>query len=272
MGTSLHSKKVRGMATFSERHGYKTDDQPIQFREEASPELRQAIWALVQQCELTGIELADTVLANVFHPKFGAYRPVLPMAEEAMFECEWNVVYDLVEHFYRAISRRSSRQAQRFEQGVNEYFRKYGYGWKVVGGVIEVRGPEAVQSTIEGAIATLKDAGKTTAANELKEALHDLSRRPEPDITGAIQHAGAALECVAREASGDPKRTLGAIVAKYPDLLPKPLDNAVEQIWGYVSNQGRHLKEGDDARHDVAYLVTGLAAAIAAFMVDKEVS
>jgi len=54
--------------------------------------------------------------------------------------------------------------------------------------------------------------------DELHEALDDLSRRPEPDLTGAIQHAMAALECVASDTYGNPKATLGDIIKRYPDL------------------------------------------------------
>ena len=57
----------------------------------------------------------------------------------------------------------------------------------------------------------------------------DLSRRPNPDITGAIQHAMAALECIARTVCGDGSSTLGALLKRNPDLIPKPLNEAVEK-------------------------------------------
>ena len=55
----------------------------------------------------------------------------------------------------------------------------------------------------------LDETGLKRAANEMREALRDISRRPEPDITGAIQHAMAALEATAREATGQSNPTLG---------------------------------------------------------------
>jgi len=47
-------------------------------------------------------------------------------------------------------------------------------------------------------VTVLETAKLETAKTEIREALNDLSRRPTPDITGAIQHSLACLECVAR--------------------------------------------------------------------------
>ena len=44
-------------------------------------------------------------------------------------------------------------------------------------------------------------------SNEIHEALKDISRRPTPDRTGAIQHSIAAMECTAREVAGEPNLT-----------------------------------------------------------------
>ena len=88
-----------------------------------------------------------------------------------------------------------------------------------------------------------------------------------PDLTGAIQHALAALECVAREVTGDPKATLGVILSKDPDLLPRPLDSAAEKIWGFASERGRHLREGQELGHAEVELIVGLAAQLVTFLV-----
>ena len=47
---------------------------------------------------------------------------------------------------------------------------------------------------------------------KIHEALQDLSRRPQPDLTGALQHALAALECLARDVTGENKPTLGQLM------------------------------------------------------------
>lgn len=115
----------------------------------------------------------------------------------------------------------------------------------------------------------LAEAGFPTASQEIREALADLSRRPEPDLTGALHHAIAGLECVAREACEDPNLTLGKIIQQYPDLFPKPLDAAVEKAWGFASNQGRHLQEGGQLSRADVELVVGLAATVATYLSAK---
>ena len=128
------------------------------------------------------------------------------------------------------------------------------------------RGTEAFEATVHVAVESLDAAGRQTARNEIHEALVDLSRRPEPDVTGAIQHGMAALECVAREACGDPKATLGDILKRHPDLIPKPLDASVEKAWGYASEMGRHIREGRQPDRKEAELVVGLAAALSTYL------
>jgi hypothetical protein len=99
--------------------------------------------------------------------------------------------------------------------------------------------------------------------------LQDLSKRPTPDITGAIQHAMAALECVARDVTGDQNATLGELIKQNPGLLPKPLDTGVEKIWGYASDQARHVREGKTPDIREAELVVGLAGSLATYLVKK---
>lgn len=110
---------------------------------------------------------------------------------------------------------------------------------------------------------------KKTAGRELHEALSDLSRRPQPDLTGAIQHAMAALECIARDACGDAKATLGEIMKKYPELIPSPLNEAISKIWGYASEMGRHLREGREPSREEAELIVGLSATCATYLANK---
>ena len=96
-----------------------------------------------------------------------------------------------------------------------------------------------------------------TAARELREADADLVKTP-PDLTGAIQHAIAALECVARKYTND-KGTFGKLLERHPNLFPKPLDVGIEKMWGFASDTGRHLQEGREPEKDEAELLVGLA-------------
>jgi hypothetical protein len=117
-------------------------------------------------------------------------------------------------------------------------------GWKLREGEIIPRGSEAFQVAVKQAEAALRMASRETARGELQYALADLSRMPEPDLTEAVQNAMAALKCVARDACGDSKATLGDTPKRNPGLIPKPLDTPVEKAWGYALEMGRHVREG----------------------------
>ena len=113
----------------------------------------------------------------------------------------------------------------------------------------------------------LRGAGKHTAASELQEANADLTRE-FPDLTGAVQHSLAALECVARDHCGD-HATFGNLLERYPDLFPKPLDKGIEKVWGFASEMGRHLQEGRSPSEEEAELLVGLATACCTYLARK---
>lgn len=96
-----------------------------------------------------------------------------------------------------------------------------------------------------------------------------MSRRPNPDLSGAVQHAMAALECVARQATGDPQSTFGAIVKHNPGLFPRPLDEAVAKCWGFSSETARHAREERELDYGEAQLVVGLSATLTTYLTGK---
>jgi hypothetical protein len=260
---------------FSKRHGYPGQAREITIREDAPENLRYFVLQ-------TGIDLglgphalredACTVLhARPDPSNWSAYPNVWDETQQLVFECDWYRVYDIIERLYRRfyeIDKENPRKqlANQFEQSINEFFIEEGIGWQMARGEIITRGTEVFETSVHQATATLKKAGRTTASDEIHEALNDLSRRPEPDLTGAIQHAMAALECVARDAVGNPKATLGDIIKRYPDLLPKPLDIAVDKAWGYASEMGRHIREGREPERKEVELIVGLAATVATYL------
>jgi hypothetical protein len=79
-------------------------------------------------------------------------------------------------------------------------------------------------------------------------------------VTGAIQHACAAMEATARDLAGDSKATFGQLVKRLD--LPKPLDTAAEKLWGYASNNARHGLEGQQVDTPEAELVVSVAVTV----------
>jgi len=185
---------------------------------------------------------------------------------EHLDNCEWYLVYDIIETI---IQKLKEPERTTFINEINEYFIVNGIGWKIVNGQIETRGDEVFETAVKTVVSVLETAKLETAKTEIKEALIDLSRRPTPDITGAIQHSLACLECVAREATGDKKATLGELIKKHPNVIPKPLDIAIEKIWGFTSEQGRHLREGQAPEYLEAELVVELSSAISTYLGKK---
>jgi hypothetical protein len=186
---------------------------------------------------------------------------------------EWYLIYDFIERVNARLEgcevRGDGRPEPDFEDRINSYFRHVGVGWQLQQGKISSRGSEAFEVAVHRALPALNETGLQTAQREIHEALVDLSRRPHADLTGAIQHAMAALECVARTACGDANPTLGALLAKHPGLLPKPLDAAVEKAWGYASEKGRHIREGKEPTRDEAELIVGIAATVSTYLSKK---
>jgi len=120
-------------------------------------------------------------------------------------------------------------------------------GWKAAEYVAREEAP--VETLLAEADAALAAAELKTAREHLTQAREDLSRRPTPDFSGCVHHSIAALEAVARERSGDPKATLGDVVARHAGKLRirPPLDQAVTKLWGFSSEEGgRHGREGSE--------------------------
>ncbi|MDB5674308.1 MAG: hypothetical protein JWM65_1290 [Sphingomonas bacterium] len=177
----------------------------------------------------------------------------------------WYKIYDFAERLYATIGESDftgEKQGQ-YASSLNRSFRELGVGWSLDCGKLVARGSEAFALATGHATAVMHASGAPTAANEIHEALADISRRPKADVTGAIQRAMASLECVAREIDGSAD-TLGRIINRLP--LPAPLDQALHRLWGFTSEQGRHLQEGREPQFEEAELVVTVAAAVAVYL------
>ena len=80
----------------------------------------------------------------------------------------------------------------------------------------------------------------------------------------------AALECVARDVTGDGKSTLGKIIKDNPDLLPKPLDEAINKTWGFASDTARHLRsDRPPPSFAEATLIVSLSGTVCEYLTKK---
>jgi hypothetical protein len=268
---------------FSKRHGYNPPEAEIAVRQDAPEDLRSAVVDIAYECGFKPSDLRQLVcriLRLAPNRDNWSERPNIDdEVRQNLEDCLWYKVYDVIEAVYERLQA-SGRQLTGprneavlasifFQDEINAHFRERGIGWQLVDGQIEVRGAESFEEAVHGGRDALEEAGKATAASELHEALGDLSRRPDADVTGAIQHAMAALECVARDATGDRKATLGELIKRHPDLFPKPLDQSLEKAWGYASEAGRHLKEGKAPAFEEAELIVGMCGSVCRYLARK---
>jgi hypothetical protein len=260
---------------FSKRFGFrKRDEPPITIREDAPSELRSVVVDLAYECGANPQVLRPWVCrvlktrpdSNNWSEFPNIDREIRGLLDDA----QWYQIYDAIEAIGTKLSDKPFEyRGDQFETELNDYFVAKGIGWKLADGVLETRGAEGFELALAEATEVLSTGGFQTASSELHEAISDLSRRPEPDITGAIQHGMAALECVARLVSGDGKANLGDILKRYGDLVPKPLDEALAKLWGYASENARHLREGRVPSHEEAELVVLVVAAVSTYLTRK---
>lgn len=261
---------------FSERHGFKPTQEPeITVRLEAPKELRGVVILLADQAGLSPDPLREKICQVLLtRPNKNNWSDsnIDNENHQLLDSTAWYKVYDVIEEIVSHLENtKGSDESERFSSKLNGYFVDKGIGWKLVDGCLEARNPEALEESIKAAVQALNSAGNTTAQKELHEALVDLSRRPAPDITGAIQHSMAALECVFRDVVGNPKATLGELLKKHPKMIPPPLDQSLDKLWGYASEYGRHIREDREPEFSEAQLVVGVCSTVVTYLVSKDI-
>ena len=234
---------------FTERMGIVIPQADITIRNDAPASMRSYIFQRMQNYEPSLKKIRSIVCfvtKEAEDPNNWGENDFMRSEIQGVIDgCLWNRVYDIIEAFY---SKLSMHQKRNFEKDINEYF---------------------IEKGIKQAKFKLEEKGLMTSQNEIKEAITDLSRRPIPEITGSIQHSLAALECVCREVAKDKKATLGTLINDHPNIVPKPLDDAIKKIWGFSSEQGRHLQEGRNPSYEEAELLVHLSASLCVYLTNK---
>ncbi len=267
--------------SFSRRHGFHDDNPPISIWEDAPEDFRHAVLAVAR--DEGGLDPHDLreIVCKVLRKRpdpsnWSAYPNVWGEVQSHIEHCPWYRVYDIVEAISRTLASKGpvslgegSIGQLRFEDEINLLMAEFGIGWKLNDEKITARGEDSYEEYLKQASQNLEQAKRPTALTELREAMQDLSRRPFADTSGAIQHAMAALECLSRDVAKDHKPTLGKLIQSHPDLFPKPVDSAVEKLWGFASENARHGKEGNDPTREDAMLVVGISATLVNYLIHK---
>jgi hypothetical protein len=263
---------------FSRRHGFVGHPKEITIREDAPRDFRAAFLEIIRKVgsrhqghpELEIRNAVATNLGKYVDPAIWLhYEDAWKQVERLVYECDWFHVYDLVEAVNSHFGQMTPVAAQEFSELINDRLVGQGIGWQLVNGKVVTRGDEAFEQMHKTALAELHADKRPTTANQIDEALRALSRRPEPNLRGAIFHGMGALECLIRDLAGDEKLTLGEALKKHPDLVPKPVDEALSKLWGYASNEARHVAEGKEPNRNDAEFIVGLAFSTCTYLTRK---
>ncbi|MBO7496071.1 MAG: hypothetical protein J6T98_05920 [Salinivirgaceae bacterium] len=257
------------MDSFTSRNHINIEPIPITIRFEAPSQLRCWLFELVKSLGFS-IKAFRGIICQY------SYQSADPnnwdensfMESEIMFlleNCQWNFIYDIIEATFEKLPQ---QYRQPFSDSINNFFISNGYGWKLEDGQILSRGDDTFEQSIKSAVECVKDTNPD-AFSEIMESIVDISKRPEPDVTGAVQHSMAALECFCRSIFGNEKKTLGELINSYRDEIPKPLDTVMEKLWGFSSEQGRHLNEGKTPAFEEAELTVHICAALITYFKKK---
>ena len=216
---------------FSKRYGFRSPPQQI-VRETSPPALRQFVLRHLSARARSNIhatrDLVSSTLGYVPNPANQSVAEIWTEINAAVGACEWFLIYDLIEEIFRSLWRDDKNS---FVAEVNAFFAEHNIGWQLRAAPlpdfphmftpeIVIKGDPGFERTINAADEALNSSAQTTARTELHEALRDLSRRPEPDLTGAVHHAMAALECVANFVCGEAGETLGQLVKRCSSHFP----------------------------------------------------
>ena len=182
-------------------------DQTVIVRGEAPDHLRKYVQFLFEHFNVsfsTATRLMAAVFESPVHDFIDRRKHREDAIQHALAICEWEEIYLLIQVIYDHVLGlnnlfRDEEGAERYSRMVNEYFRRHGIGYQLVGGNVEHRGDEDFEETFAGADSLTGEAELSRAQSEIRQAREALSRRPEPDLTGAISRATNALESV-----GDP--------------------------------------------------------------------
>lgn len=261
--------------SFSVRENLRPNNVQIKVRNDAPLALRDAIRMLAYRLEMSPNEIRNVICEELLvapNPRNWGGDFVKGEVTDLMYEAEWFKVYDIAEAVYAKLLSSNNSQAvqlaNEFQRRLNDFFIGEGIGYELQNGQIKYRGSEVFENIVQEAPKALEEVGFQQAANEMREALNGISRRPKPNITGAIRHAMAALETTAREVTDEPKKTLGKLITELTTKLDLPgsLKVAIAKLWGYTSDRGRHVRENQEIDYSEAELVVTVAGGLCQFI------
>jgi hypothetical protein len=261
--------------TFSQQHRYDLPDAEITIRNEAPSWLRDQVLLIAKEIGFRPSKLREMLcfilIKSPDDNNWSEFPNIDKEVSELLANAPWFSVYDFIEKITEALpSDGSEGRRERFTKEINRVFAIKGIGWKLTDdGKIKIRGEGGFEYATATTLGLTTQSMLEVAHSEMKNALLDISKRPNPGNTGAIQHSIAALECVARHLTGEPQLTLGKWISKNKTVFPSPLAEGLEKFWGYASNNGRHVQEGHPPSFEEAELIVGVSSVLITYLIRK---
>ena len=227
--------------SFTSRFNYGPVRCEIFRREEAPVELRSFIVQLLYDYQWSALDIRKLLCRVVrMTPDANNWGDDYIDSEihGLITDAKWYKIYEFIE---RAYARVGEDWIEDMSKEINNLLIELGLGWKFEDGKFEFRGDDNFETLLQQTVPILDAKGLTTTKNEIEQALNDL-KPDQIDVTGAIQHSMAALECLCREKAGS-KDTLGKLLNKHKNLIPEILSDGVVKIYAFTCENARHLTE-----------------------------
>lgn len=174
--------------------------------------------------------------------------------------CNWFKVYDVIEKLYLKVS---YEKKDSFTEEINNHFINNGIGWKLEEGKVVYRGDSSFEQITKSNLEQLDISETEKSAKEFKEAFACLSRRPEPDLIGAVTRAMSGLECLIKRIENS-NLTLGKLIQDQTNIK-EPLKTGVEKLWAFAQS-ARHPKELNELNYQETELLVSISSAVATYL------
>lgn len=179
------------------------------------------------------------------------------------FSANWWQTFEFIE-FVANHGEKATKQ--KFITACNYCLNQENSAYRFVEGIlVEITSREEIES-IESAMAEAAPYGGVKT--HLKRSLELLSDKQNPDFRNSIKESISAVESLAKQISGDPKATLGAVLKtlEKKSKMHPALKSAFSSLYGYTSDANgiRHalLEENSLSKTDARFMLVCCSAFI----------
>jgi len=269
----------RELRKFSQRIGAR--QPPSSGLEEASPELRTALWNVLHKPAFPDeAEHRERALANAraLWNHVGWRNDQVPLLPHQMraaiatewFSCRWPEFFDLIEFTARLLATPLPPTRQVWFEMLNRVLESRGCAYRFIAEQLV-----PLSNSVEAAeVASVADSAIPTVAAHIREARRLLPPNVGANPRDSIRQSIAAVEAALRHLAGNPGATLTDGLVAFETrhgALPASLRRALVTLCGYAANgEGARRdvsEEADGASGDQARLMLVTCSAFANYLV-----